>query len=164
VALDIVERLINSPESRDPAQDQNFGDQKDSKIHSVSQADPTLWFTRQSSMIEPTHALSQTEAWLKRMFASFVIHAQAFSANDDYAQNYRFELFYDMDEYLETHHSLAGCSGISLVDIMLFSYLRRYMDLNHADCLKEESLEQTMPELAACANLKRLVIYIAKTF
>ena len=98
------------------------------------------------------------------MFTSFVVHAYACSANDEYALNYRFELFYDMDAYLETHHSLAGCSGISPIDIMLFSYLRRFTELKHTDCLKEEILDQAMPELTECSNLTRLVTYIAKTF
>ena len=42
----------------------------------------------------------QIRLWLKRMFTSFVIHMAAYSVQDEYAMNYRFELLFDMDVYL----------------------------------------------------------------
>ena len=73
---------------------------------------------------------NEIQKWMVRMFTSFVVHERAFKLGYENAVNYRFELLFDIDEYLEIHHSLDNYHSIGVVDVMLFSYIRRATGIN----------------------------------
>ena len=37
----------------------------------------------------------------------------------------KFDLFYELDDWLLLNHSMGGSAAIGVVDVMLLSYLRR---------------------------------------
>ena len=97
------------------------------------------------------------------MFTSFVLHKHAYCCNDQYAEDYRLELLYDIDEHLKLNQSLEGCSSISVIDIMFYQYLRRSYNLEPNNfCANFEILSQTMPELSEFTNVARLLIHVSQ--
>jgi hypothetical protein len=60
--------------------------------------------------------------------------------NDQEAILYRFELLCDLNDHFKFNHSISGHASLSSPDILIFSFLRRYMDLNFL-CI-EQSLNQ----------------------
>ena len=83
----------------------------------------------------------------------------------DAALNYRFDLLYDLDDYLLLRHSLAGHTAISVADIMLLSYLRRYLGLK----LEEEQHQVAksffnMTKPLRCKNISRVIDHVSKAY
>lgn len=122
-----------------------------------NQVDPTLWFIRSGYTSISENQLVKTKIWIKRIFTSFVIHEEAYIQNDAYAVDYRFGLFYDLDQHLKLNHSLAGSSPISVADIMFFSFLVRTMTYNTS-----KDIYQRSPEIAEFSNIVRLITLISQ--
>lgn len=67
------------------------------------------------------------KSWVKKLYTSCFLHKDR---RDQGAIDYRLELMYEIDEYLSIHHSMRGHSCISVIDILLFSLVRREMKMN----------------------------------
>ena len=93
--------------------------------------------------------------WVKRLFTTCVLHARRIESGDQEALRYRLELLCDMDDYLRLRHSLCGTSSLSCVDLVLFSFLRRHMELDTANI--KESLHRIAHQLEPMNNLERLL-------
>ena len=76
---------------------------------------------------EPTfEEVEVVKDWVKRLYTSCILHK---NRKDQASIDYRMDLMYDIDEYLNIHHSLRGHSCISAIDVLFFSLFRREMKI-----------------------------------
>ena len=97
---------------------------------------------------------------MKRLFTTCILHKER---KDEYAFEYRLELFYDLNEHLQVNHSLRGNCSVSIIDMMLLSYVRRHMNIKvvNQGCLP--SIKKATHFLE-CTNVKRLLDHLNYAF
>ena len=108
---------------------------------------------------------TKVKIWMRRLFTTCILQKQQAAPDIDAVLNYRFDLLYDLDEYLLLHHSLAGNAAISVADIMLLSYLRRNLGLQLEDeqhQVAKSFFNMTKP--LKCKNISRVIDHVSKAY
>ena len=92
--------------------------------------------------------LELVKHWIRRLHTTCVLHKERLDAHelfehgDQEAMRVKLELFCDLNDHLKLHHCLAGHASIGVADILLFSYLRRFMGLDPLD--KDATIEHML--------------------
>jgi len=74
---------------------------------------------------------SKTRYWVKRMFLEIQIGSLQVLNNDF------FSILWDINEWLGLRHSMCGFHQTGVADVMLLSFLRRYMGISKTEDLSD---------------------------